>query len=923
MNYSKRLVGGRGKGIFESKSIAIAVSAAVSMLALNTAVKAQDEPAIEEVVVTGSLIQRADYVSASPVVTIGKEVLEDFGVVTLDQIMDTLPQSLGSYSARSNNPANAGIASVNLRGLGPNRTLVLIDGTRAMPSDGTNLVDLSLIPSSLVNRVEVISGGASATYGSAALAGVVNVSLDSKFEGFDISAQFSTTAEDDGEESVLELVWGQRLNDDKAGIVLFGSYVDREPVSALDRRNTAWPINRFRDDSGEVVDQFRPGFLEEGRAQIFGNPPSQAAVDEVFGAYGVAPGLDICAGQNCSVGVNQDGSLFSLSPLENFRDSPPSVLTDPYGGNFDDPGLLQIPLERWSVGALGDFEVNDRVKLYGRLIYSHREVERLIGPASVGGRGSLALLPAPLNAVPIPADLATLMASRPDPSAPIFVERVFTELGGRGAIFEDDHYQALGGIRMKIGDAWNLNAHLSYGELDRKETQPGTLNSQALTQLMSGEASCGEGFALFGRNSISDACVDFISYLPEFNTTFDQTVVEAVASGPIYTLPAGDVLLAFGASYRDNGLAYRGDAFVNAGNTVGFRAQDFNDGSIDVSEFFGELVVPLLADKPGAELLEASFGYRVSDYSTAGNVESYKGELNYLPVDSVRLRASFQRANRAPNLTEVLFTQGDANENIAEDPCSAGSSFRTGNVAGVDPARVTDLCVAQGIPTGAIGEFQGSTSLQGTFEGNPNLDVETADTFTAGIVWTPRDDLSISLDYYEIEVEDFINFSAFAPLLERCYNAFGANPNYSANSNFCGSFGRDSQIGNIVDIKRSFENVATVERTGLDFQLNYDLSLEDAGTLSVNALVSTLMEANEQQFIGDPVVDYAGSIGGRIFQTLPEYQSTVTLSWSRGALAANLRWRHIDSMENRRVIDNSADTSSVGVPSMDYLDFTG
>jgi len=874
--------------------------------------------------VTGSLIPRSDYVSASPVVTLGAELIQDFGVTTPDQLLDTLPQSLGSFSARSNNPANAGIATVNLRGLGPNRTLVLIDGQRAMPSDGTTLIDMSLIPSILIRNVEVITGGASATYGSDALAGVVNFKLDKAFEGFNIAAQFGTTAEEDGEESALEVAWGRRADNGRGGFVLFGSYIDREAVSAQSRDNTTWPINRFRNASGEVVNEFRPGRLEEGRAPLFGNPPSQAAVDQVFGGYGVAPGLNLCSGANCSVGVNQDGTLFSLSPIENFRGDPARVVSNPYGGNFDDPGLLQIPLQRWSLGVMGDYQVNDRVEVYGRAVYSYRETERLIGPASVGGGSSLPVFPAPFNAIPLPADLQTLMNSRPDPTQPIFVERVFSELGGRGATFEDDHFQMLAGIKMELGGGWNLDAHASYGELDREERQPGTVNVAAATQLLSFQASCGDGFALFGRDSISDACADFVSYVPQYQYRFDQTVAEIVASGPVFSLPAGDLMLAVGASYRDNGLEFQGDELAASGQTIGFRAQSLNDGSIDVAEAFVEAVIPLLADAPGAELLEASLGYRISDWSTAGTVDSYKAELNYLPVDSLRLRASFQRANRAPNLSEVLFSGGDANENLAEDPCSVNSSYRTGQVPGVDPAQVAELCVAQGVPAAAIDTFEGVTSVQGSFRANPNLQEETAETFTAGIVWTPLDTLSMSLDYYAIEVEDFINFSQFSPLLERCYNAFGANSSYNPDNRFCQSFARDPQTGGIEDIQRSFQNVATVERTGWDFQLNYDLSMpEGMGEMRVNVLLSQLAEANEQEFIGEPVQDYSGSIGGAIFQTLPEYQSNVTLNWRRDKLGLNLRWRYIDAMENRRSVDNPQDTASVGTPSMDYFDVTG
>ena len=879
-------------------------------------------PVIEEIVVTGSLIQRDDYVASSPIVTIDPESFEAFGVTTPDQLLDTLPQNIASFGARSNNPANAGIATVNLRGLGPNRTLVLIDGTRAMPSDGANIVDMSLIPSELIRSVEVITGGASATYGSDALAGVVNFSLDRKYEGFNIGVQYGATMESDGQEAGLELVYGRRSSDDSKGFVAFASYVDREEVSALDRDPTLWPINRFRDSSGAIVDEYITGFLSEGRPQMLSNPPSQDAVDAVFGSYGVAPGLNICSGVNCSVGVNQDGTLFSLSPLENFRDTPPAIITDPYGGNFDDPGFLQLPLQRWAVGFLGDLELNDRVELYTRFIYSHREVERVIGPATLLGRSSIPV--DPNNAfIPIPADLQTLLASRPDPDGPFFIERVFRELGGRGATFEDDHYQLLGGLRADLTEDWVLNAHASYGELDREERQPGTLNVQALTQLLTGQADCG-GFALLGRNSITPECARFIEYVPQTEIKFDQTVLEAVASGPVFELPAGEVLLAVGASYRENGQEFKGDPFVLAGNTVGFRATDFEDGSIDVSELFAEVVIPILADAPGAELLEASFGYRYSDWSTAGNVESYKAELNYMPVDKLRFRASFQQAIRAPNLTEVFLGISDTNENLPEDPCSVDSTFRQGAVPGVDPADVRALCLEQGVPQAAIDTFAGLTSVSGQTQGNEDLSEESADTITLGVVWTPLDALSVSLDYYEIEADDFINFSSVNPLLQRCYNAFDANPSFSTGSNFCQVFDRDPTTGNIVDIERTFSNLAFVRREGVDLQLDYAVDLPDgAGQLGVNLLLSNLMEANERSFVGEPLVDYSGSIGRRIGQTLPEWKTVTTVSWARDDLSLNLRWRHIDEMENRLVVDNPQNTSAVGVDSVNYFDLTG
>jgi len=293
-------------------------------------------------------------------------------------------------------------------------------------------------------------------------------------------------------------------------------------------------------------------------------------------------------------------------------------------------------------------------------------------------------------------------------------------------------------------------------------------------------------------------------------------------------------------------------------------------------------------------------------------------------VDKLRFRASFQQAIRAPNLTEVFLGISDTNENLPEDPCSVDSTFRQGNVPGVDPADVRALCLDQGVPQAAIDTFAGLTSVSGQTQGNEDLSEESADTITLGVVWTPLDALSVSLDYYEIEADDFINFSSVNPLLQRCYNAFDANPSFSTGSNFCQVFDRDPTTGNIVDIERTFSNLAFVRRKGVDLQLDYAVDLPDgAGQLGINVLLSNLMEANERSFVGEPLVDYAGSIGRRIGETLPEWKTVTTVSWARDNLSLNLRWRNIDEMENRLVVDNPQNTSAVGVDSVNYFDLTG
>lgn len=879
----------------------------------------------KDIVVTGSRIARRDYVSASPVFTVSDAQIARQATITVDQYLRTLPQIGTSIGEAGNNAGNFGNSSINLHNLGTTRTLVLIDGKRTVGADSASQVDVSTFPLALIKSVEIITGGATAVYGSDAVAGVVNFKLDSRFSGFKASALGGVTERGDGAQYYAEAVYGYRPAGGNGGFVVYGSYTKRDPILNTDRENSARAITTTFDAAGNAI--FSPRVLNtliDGNYNpTLTNLPTQAALNTVFGSYGVAPGTVTPAS---TIGFNNDNTLFSNAPLANYRNG--GQVSDPYYFPLAQEALLVIPSERYSVGLLGDYEFSPHATLYGRFSYSHANLTRQLSAGNLTGN-------IPLSFPFIPANLRTILASRPSPTAAVNVTRNLYELGVRQFLIDSDVYQGVLGLRGEIAGDWSYDVYASRGQTNRVDTQRGGFSASRATALIAaadgGRSVCAGGFDTFGQAPIGAACIDAIRYNPRQSAVTNQLVVEGTATGSLFSLPAGNVKVAFGASYRDDSYRFVEDpAAAIAGEFVGFALGRNLNAQIDVKEVFGEIAIPILKESPLGYGLDVTLGYRYSDYSSVGGVSSYKGEAVYAPIEQVRFRGSYQRATRVPNFSELFLAPTTSNQALAEDPCTFNSSYRTGAVAGVTPASVRALCITQGIPASVIDTFNGLRTVTGVSQGNLNLRPETADTYTGGVVIRPGSsndwfrNFSFAIDYYQIDIADAIFNTSVDPFLARCYNRNGGNPTYDPTSRFCSVFSRNA-AGNVANGVSTFQNIGGIRLAGVDAQLDWGIPLSVIGVaadnhrLDLQVAVSKLTRAETQVLVTDPYNNLLGTISNVPQEVFPEWRFNTSAQLTLGNFDIGVRYRFIDSMitQAKRL---SPAINSLGTPSVDYVD---
>jgi outer membrane receptor protein involved in Fe transport len=395
---------------------------------------------------------------------------------------------------------------------------------------------------------------------------------------------------------------------------------------------------------------------------------------------------------------------------------------------------------------------------------------------------------------------------------------------------------------------------------------------------------------------------------------FDQLVAEVSASGAAFAMPAGDVRMAVGLLYKRDEYFYAGDpiaaAFLDDGfpDIQGFNAADDIEGSDHNLDAYVEALLPLAADGSGIGRLDAVVGYRRTEYDSAGGVNAYKAELLHQPLEPLRLRASYQRAVRAPSVFELYLPQLPAVYTAAlnpsfglVDPCSAGSPQRSGP----DAARVAALCVAQGVPAGLLADFEDGDGLHlGVRGGNPDLEPESADTLTVGFAlqsWSERPWLSgarLTLDWYWIEQEDAIADLAAPQYLSWCYDGL-VNPEFSPSQEFCRYFSRDPASGEIVDLQDLKRNLGTVEASGIDAQMDWSVGL-GPGEARLNLLASWMDRFEQRQVRGVTATDRVGYVGG-LFDgsSYPEWKLNLNVGYLWRDLDTSLQWRYVDGMRSR------------------------
>lgn len=894
------------------------------------------EPApLEAIIVTGTRIARPDFASASPLVTVPQEAFAATGAVTLERTLDAYPQFVAAAGATSNNPGNDGQANVSLRGLGTNRTLVLLDGRRLMPADGSGSVDLNILPPALVENVEVMTGGASATYGSEAIAGVVNVHLRRRFDGLEFEGSGSVTDQGDGRAYDGGITAGTSFADGRGSVIGYVGYAQRDAVLQSNRAFSRYPLEYFEGSTGGrgpggAFIAAGSGVTEDGIHIIFAR---DSAFEQVFATYGYPAG-SIPPQQG--IGVNADSTLFTIGTgapgtVVNYRgERDPVMFNDRTYSvyNYAPETDLQMPLERRSAFVRAEFAATDAVQLYVQALYADYSVERQLSAAQAG----IALIPA--NHPFMPADLAVLLAARPNPSAPYRYFRRLPEVGLQRAANDRDVLQVTAGLRGHLNELWSYDVYLQHGANDRSERQTSNVSLtrfQELTFAPDGGASiCAGGLNPFTRGHMSAECAEYVALDAANSVTVRQSIAEASVTGALASLPAGDLSLAAGVLYKRDEFHYDADAALSAQlpgvpgvigprpDVSGFAGAPDRGGDESNTDVYAELRVPLLRKQPWARLLELGLGYRYSNYSQAGGAPSYKADLQYQPIAPLRLRGSYQHAVRAPSIEELYYPPlSNQFEIPIPDPCDADrSAVRNGPFR----AQVEALCLAQGLPAARLPAYNYELRrTDGVAGGNPDLRPEQANTATMGIVFTRAAssahalELQLSLDWYRIEIDDGVGRWDAKSAVERCFDP-QYNPTFDPANVYCSFFTRDPTTGfifaEIVD-----RNIGGLRTSGFDAQLDWGYGA-DVGTWGINAVVSYL---DDWQYL-DPsggVIEYAGTVGGGgLGRSLPRWKSLVNVTFGAGGWSLLARWRHVGAAHDVQYRDFS-------VPATEYVDLGG
>ena len=740
---------------------AILLQAAVLALGFTTETKVfgQNETVPEEITVTGSRIIRRDYTSQSPIVTVNAETFQERANIGIEAALNQLPQFNTAGTQSQLSPANTpfpqataapGAATIDLRGIGLNRTLVLMDGRRVQPVNGLLVVDVNTIPAAAIDRVEIITGGAAAVYGADAIAGVVNFILKRDFEGLDVSAQYGVTEEGDGEETSFNALFGADISDGRGNVMVGADYSRREIIYGRDRD---WVVAGW-DDPGTNAGGI-------GSANL-----SQFVPAGPLGAGFLPPGTNYI--------IDQNGNLFNANDALNpaypytgplggdgdtaFKLNPPNALGQQSLGFIDrENNFLQLPLERYAIFGAGRYDLADGIEVFTDVRFSETfasaqgfrsGVFNVWSPTvpydpQYDDPDSPTFGQAPFGTAqhPVPAALADLLNSRPVPDSP------WTYVGGLDYLdnFRTETttnvYQVIGGLR---GDAavggrdWSWEVFASHGKTSVNSRQPeGFPYLPRIQNLFNADqygenfdisslpgffplavtGHCTSGLPIFNPDgsvddtpSVSKDCSDYVVLRMNNITTLTQEVVEGNVSGALADMWAGELLFAVGAAYREEDFAFDPDSGFNANQDFPNVIQNIIlpvsvDGNTDVTEIYGELAIPLIRDKKFVQLFEIDPGVRFSDYNTVGHVETYKATFDWTVNDRLKFRGGRQLANRAPNVTELFTPKGGSSlEFSAQDACGSWpQSPPWGNVPG-NPNRFNlqtlcqELMVRDGAP---------------------------------------------------------------------------------------------------------------------------------------------------------------------------------------------------------------------------------
>lgn len=910
------LLGGSSAALLIASS-AQAQDAAASAAAATPA--AQDDAAPDaDIVVTGSRIRSATLTSPSPLQAVTAEDIANTGRLEIQEVLQQNPAfGLPGQSRNISNfgTASAGLATVNLRNLGANRTLVLIDGRRVVAGvPGTAQVDLTMIPTPFIERVDVLTGGASAIYGSDAIAGVVNFIYKKNLEGLEANVQTGVSERGDDDQYNINLTLGHNFADGRGNVMLYGGWTKQGLVRSLDRA-------RSRTDQTSV------GALQRSNARTDAN---LTAAQNLFVAQPnrstVVPAGTFAAGTGT---YTIDPTTGAVRPFVAATDG---FDRTPYQA-------IAVPLERRMFAARGTYDVGSDISVYAEGTYANVKSQTFMEPLPLVPTGNLGLFrqgngrynieglavnpanPAQTTRVVnplVPTALYNLATdTNGDGFRDISLTKRLTEFGGgqRFAPVDRTNLRMVVGAEGKIGSRWNWDAYYSWGETKASQSLSGLVNQDRFIQALdvvrdvydvnrngsTTDAVCASAEAraqgcvpidVYGPGRISPEAIAYVQATSLRDARQTMQVAAANLSGTVFDLPAGPVQVAVGAEYRKESSREVFDPLSNVARN-GYVQLTNTAGSFDVKEAYGEIVVPLLHDTPFFQQLTLRGAGRVSDYSTVGTFYAWNGGIEWSPVADIRLRGVYARAVRAPNIGE-LYAAPTVGIGTVNDPCAGVTATSTGTTSTVcraAPGVLANIQANGGVFTLNQTDRQGVGTLSSS---NPNIREEKARTYTLGAVINPLSiaalrNLTVTVDYYDIRLNDAIARTNTDYVLQRCYA--------ENDPTFCALVSRRSvasgpySAGSIQQVDAALVNSGGASIRGIDATASYRQGLAALG-LGDGAAVFAVSYSHIIKQISIPLTGAAQDrIDGEI--NAPRDRAQVSVGYDGEAFGFTLNGQYI------------------------------
>ena len=824
---------------------------------------------VEELVVTGSRIKRNEYNSSAPIQVITAETSTLQGLADTGDVLQKASVASGSFQVNGLlsayvNDGGPGVSTISLRGLGSSRTLVLLNGRRVGPAGARGSVgpvDLNVIPDSAVERIEILKDGASSVYGSDAVAGVVNIITKTNRDGGDINIFGSLPQDSGGEQVRVSGSWGKTF--DRGYLNIAGDYTKQYELKAGDRDYLKCKEDRVYDpQTGQRLDYIDPS---TGKAKCWNVFTNVAQLTSGYGGvfqYAV-PGITYpTAAQGNNIGApNVFPNLAAAGWVRAGRAT--ITPTMPYM-NYNDPLYERAsaisPYQRYTFTASGAFDLTPKIEAYGEFLFNRRESQQhgyqQLYPTVDGTNPTNPFVNASgqYDAIPI-------VTFKNDQSQTV------------------DYWRAVGGLRGSVR-TWDWDVYGEYSKSDATystdylyqdrlfaTTGPGVACDP--TQItISGPVSC-MTIPWFTQRFLSGKFTDaekaFLFGRASGNTTYTQAMVEGTIQGTVYKLPAGDLKALFGASYRKEKIEDEPSAAETSGNMYNLTSAHPTKGDDAVKEVFAELDAPLLKGFRGVESLELQASGRYTDYDSYGSNSTYKVGLNWQIIPALRVRGTIGTSYRAPSLYQLyLGNQTGFLDQINIDPCIRWELSSN--------AKLQANCAAAGMPAGWVGGGAGAVITTGGGAGI--LKAETSKAKTIGVIWTPSFiDLSVAVDYFEIEVDNEIaQFGSFN-ILNQCYtsNQYPTDP-------FCKLFTRDNNATTnshyVLTVNDSYVNVAKQKNRGIDLNLHYQKQF-DFGKFQMDSQMTWQLE-DSVQYLGQSIPEnHNGSVGE------PSFTGQVNLRFDR------------------------------------------